>query len=155
MELKSTQTGYTGSASVHNGTWMVYLFDGKDWKLLDTVRIVAGNDITMKTSIDDKWNITVEIVDSIVQTPVITISGGKASYAYGEGYSLTADITKITPSSIEWLLDGKAISGAKTKTLSGNIPQSGAIKPGNHSFTVLVKKNDVVWTESHEFTIAD
>ena len=153
IPLSPVSGGYSGSASVMNGNYKVYLFDGVSRVFADTVRIAAGHYITLRAQILDEWQLRVEIVDGIVKTPVITVTGGKPSYAIGESYSLTAVIEGMKSPVLTWMLDGKTIPGAFSSSVEGTIADDGSVKTGNHTFTVLAEEGDVVWTGHHEFMV--
>ena len=154
VELSAGQDGIIrGSVNLETGYYLVKIKDatGKYYGKIETVKIFKDADITYNAYVgEDKFDVTIEIENAILPTPSITISGGKAQYANGESYSLTAAVKNIDAPTYQWFIDETPLVGETEASVTGTLEN---LKEGKHYFTVLAKNDKVQWTGNHEFTL--
>ncbi len=117
----------------------------------DTLRIVKGMTSLYSASFTFYSDANVSVVNTIVVLPTIGITLNKSSFTVSDTLKASADISGLENCSSTWFVDDVAqglfgIYGDLSLDLSD-------LDVGEHEITLLVRKGNIIWSESKSFTI--
>ena len=135
------------TASLPNGFYAFGLAstdDAGDITIIDTVRIVKDDEISVSYEYSYAGDGSVSIENSILPTPAISIAASGDAFPI----AITSEISDLAGNaSYAWYMDGEPISGETGASLT--ITEDSNIPAGSHSFMLLViSESGVIWNSN-------